>query len=99
MNVVPHAANLSSPLYRSDQDVAKFKEVLVLNDIPISRGIFITSSTFSPRARFVGIKCIDGEEFTALEKRGHFWARLRAATVFIIVGSVALGHYVTNYVE
>lgn len=32
------------------KDVAKFKEVLTLNRIPISRGIFVTTAGFTPRA-------------------------------------------------
>jgi hypothetical protein len=34
--------------------VAKFKEVLKLNGIPVRHGIFITTSTFTPRATTIG---------------------------------------------
>lgn len=41
------------------EDVAKFKEVLKLNNIPISRGIFITTSYYVPRAStsFIKFNC------------------------------------------
>eukprot|EP01133_Synstelium_polycarpum_P001474 gene1474-1712_t len=35
-------------------DVAKFKEVLALNNISLSKGLFITSSTYVPRATTIG---------------------------------------------
>ena len=60
------------------QDVAKFKEVLLQNRIPPSRGIFITTSYFSPRARHVGIRCYDGKELKALESAAA-WAPLTRA--------------------
>jgi hypothetical protein len=53
------------------EDVAKFKEVLQLNNVPLSRGVFITTSTFSPRATTIGIRCIDGEQLQRLEKRAY----------------------------
>jgi hypothetical protein len=48
--------------------VAKFKEVLNLNRISIRRGIFITTSTFVPRALTIGIKTIDGSQLRRLER-------------------------------
>ena len=51
------------------EEVSKFKEVLKLNNIPISRGIFITTSSYVPRAKTIGIKTIDGEELKILEKK------------------------------
>ena len=50
------------------EQVAKFKEVLALNGIPARRGIFITNSYYVPRAKHIGIKCIDGEELAKLER-------------------------------
>lgn len=49
------------------EDVAKFKQVLILNNINPSRGIFITTSYFTPRCSTIGIKTIDGEELKKLE--------------------------------
>lgn len=46
--------------------VAKFKEVLKLNNIPIQRGFFITTSSFTPRATTIGIKTIDGKQLRRL---------------------------------
>ena len=43
-------------------DVAKFASVLELNGIPASRGIFITNSTYVPRARMIGIRTVDGKQ-------------------------------------
>ncbi len=82
-------------LVAGPQDVAKFKEVLTLNNIPIRYGIFITSSTFSPRARFVGIKCIDGEEFAALERRSTWWPRIRLVLCVLLYGGVAVAHFLS----
>ena len=58
--------------------VAKFKvgfgagndeqEVLRLHRIPKSRGMFITTSTYTPRATTIGINCIDGAGLERLEK-------------------------------
>jgi hypothetical protein len=76
------------------QDVAKFKEVLQLNGIPVSRGLFITSSTFSPRARHIGVACLDGEEFAALESRGlwRLWARRGLALGLLgLLGALVTG--------
>lgn len=51
------------------EDVAKFKEVLQLNGMAPSRGTFVTTSVYSPRARHIGIKCIDGDELRSWERR------------------------------
>ena len=55
--------------------VAKFKEVLNLNKIPLRRGIFITTSTYTPRATTIGIRTIDGAQLAALE-RGAIWINI-----------------------
>ena len=53
------------------EDVAKFKAVLELNGIDDSKGIFVTTSKFSPRcaAHAGNIQCIDGDELKRWEKR------------------------------
>lgn len=48
--------------------VAKFKEVLRLNGISPSRGVFITTNTFTPRATTIGIKTLDGKQLRRLER-------------------------------
>ena len=51
------------------EDVAKFKAVLELNGIPPKMGTVVTTSRFSPRCKTIGLKCIDGEELRAWERR------------------------------
>eukprot|EP01129_Flabellula_baltica_P001477 TRINITY_DN11382_c0_g1_i1.p1 TRINITY_DN11382_c0_g1~~TRINITY_DN11382_c0_g1_i1.p1 ORF type:complete len:185 (-),score=35.45 TRINITY_DN11382_c0_g1_i1:63-551(-) len=58
------------------EDVTKFQQVLLFNRINPSRGIFVTNSTFSPRAKQVpSLRLIDGEEFRRLERgtRRRIW--------------------------
>eukprot|EP00939_MAST-03C_sp_MAST-3C-sp1_P001206 g1206.t1 len=52
------------------KDVAKFKEVLLQNKIPVSAGLFVTNSTYVPRAYGVGIRLVDGVELEKWESRG-----------------------------
>lgn len=59
------------------EDVAKFSAVLNLNGIPLSRGLFITTSTYVPRARTIGIRTVDGAELLALERSAWRVALLR----------------------
>uniref|UniRef100_A0A6B2LML5 Restriction endonuclease type IV Mrr domain-containing protein n=1 Tax=Arcella intermedia TaxID=1963864 RepID=A0A6B2LML5_9EUKA len=77
------------------EDVAKFKEVLNLNYIPISRGLFVTTSTYTPRATLIGIKCIDGEELKKWEKwsRKVYWIRMLLKLCFLLAMMVALYIY------
>jgi hypothetical protein len=63
------------------EEVAKFKEVLNLNGIPLSRGIFITTSSFVPRAKTIGVKTIDGVELKELEKK----SKRKSRTKFVIL--------------
>eukprot|EP00658_Telonema_sp_P-2_P020004 TRINITY_DN17871_c0_g1_i2.p1 TRINITY_DN17871_c0_g1~~TRINITY_DN17871_c0_g1_i2.p1 ORF type:complete len:230 (+),score=40.63 TRINITY_DN17871_c0_g1_i2:242-931(+) len=74
------------------EDVAKFKEVLKLNRISPSRGIFVTNSTYSPRATEIGIRTIDGQELRRLTRKysvrrsvvGRFlWLLLLSPVVWI----------------
>lgn len=58
-------------------DVAKFKEVLQLNNIPLSRGVFVTSSTYSPRATTIGVITVDGKQLIEWEKASQRRARKR----------------------
>ena len=72
------------------EEVAKFKEVLSLNGIPLHRGLFITTSTFVPRARTTGLRTLDGKELVAWEqglaRRG---LRRRAAAAAALLGLAA----------
>ena len=72
------------------KDVAKFKEVLALNNIPLKRGLFITTSTFVPRATTIGVTTIDGEALARWEKRAFAIRALRAARVLTLVTATAL---------
>jgi len=53
-------------------DVAKFKEVLTLNNIPYRNGLFITTSYYVPRATTIGIKTVDGKQLVRMEKRAIY---------------------------
>jgi Restriction endonuclease len=57
------------------EDVAKFKSVLELNRIPISRGLFVTTSTYTPRASTLGIRTIDKDQLVVWEKEARSRAR------------------------
>jgi hypothetical protein len=50
------------------EEVAKWRMVLELNNIPLRRGLFITTSSFSPRATTIGIKCLDKNDLIIWEK-------------------------------
>ena len=62
-------------------DVAKFKEVLVQNNIPPSAGLFVSNATYVPRAYKVGIRLVDGKELKRWERRARwnyfFWRPVR----------------------
>jgi hypothetical protein len=79
------------------EEVAKFKEVLSLNGISVSRGLFITTSTFVPRAKTTGVRTLDGEALAAWERslarRGLLRkGALGLALLFpVLVGAAALG--------
>ena len=61
-------------------DVAKFKSVLQLNGIAPSRGLFVTTSSYVPRAVTLGIRTLDGKQLAELERR----ARRRLSRVMIL---------------
>jgi hypothetical protein len=75
------------------EDVAKFAAVLSLNGIPLSRGLFITTSTYVPRARTIGVKTVTGDELVELERTAWRVALLRycvyAALLLVPVALVA----------
>jgi hypothetical protein len=56
------------------EEVAKWKAVLELNKVPLRRGLFVTTSRFSPRAREIGVRCLDGDELDAWEARARAMA-------------------------
>jgi hypothetical protein len=62
-------------------DVAKFKEVLVQNNIPPSAGLFVSNGPYVPRAYNVGIRLVDGKELKRWETRARwnyfFWRPVR----------------------
>lgn len=73
-NIYVECKNYSRPI---DFDkVAKFKvflsnillqEVLLLNNLDPKDGLFVTTSTYTPRCRTVGVKCVDGDELKQME--------------------------------
>lgn len=60
-----YASHRAVPL----SDVAKFKEVLLAHNIPLSRAAFVTTSKFTPRAKAIGIETIDGVQLLEWEAR------------------------------
>eukprot|EP01116_Phalansterium_solitarium_P023746 TRINITY_DN8482_c0_g2_i2.p2 TRINITY_DN8482_c0_g2~~TRINITY_DN8482_c0_g2_i2.p2 ORF type:complete len:196 (-),score=61.83 TRINITY_DN8482_c0_g2_i2:154-741(-) len=75
------------------KDVAKFKEVLALNRIPLSRGLFVTTSTYVPRATTIGVLCLDGNDLRILERRAKISGFSRFAAFALASGTLlyALG--------
>jgi len=74
-------------------DIAKFKEVLSLLGIPARRGLFVTTSTYVPRALTTGIRTIDGTQLKAWERRSYavmWWRRFRNAALLGMLGGA---HY------
>ena len=79
-------------------DVAKFASVLQLNNIPRSRGIFITTSTYVPRARTIGVRVVDGAELQqwrqqAARKRSRRWRPLLPIVGLATIIVVTQLHY------
>ncbi|EGG16371.1 putative transmembrane protein [Cavenderia fasciculata] len=62
------------------KDVAKFKEVLRLNNIGIGRGLFIASGDYVPRAKFVDIKLLDGDQLRRQEILAPFIGIIKFAS-------------------
>lgn len=58
------------------EDVAKFKEVLARNRLSPTLGLFVTTTTYVPRARSTGIRTLDGNEWVAMERRLRAIGRL-----------------------
>ena len=59
--------------------VAKFKEVLQLNGYSLRRSLFVTTSTFVPRALTIDVPTMDGKALAAWESRARRRQRLRRA--------------------
>eukprot|EP01113_Clastostelium_recurvatum_P000718 TRINITY_DN10324_c0_g1_i2.p1 TRINITY_DN10324_c0_g1~~TRINITY_DN10324_c0_g1_i2.p1 ORF type:complete len:217 (-),score=49.37 TRINITY_DN10324_c0_g1_i2:147-797(-) len=77
--------SMSVPL----EDVAKFKEVLRLLGIPARRGLFVTTSTFSPRATTIGIKTVDGTQLRQWERRATMIGLMRIVGYTFLVGLIS----------
>jgi hypothetical protein len=69
------------------EDVAKFKSVLELNGIPLSRGMLVAQGEFTPRSRTIGIRCVNGTELDAWEKRAMTAGRRRRVRLVAIFGA------------
>ncbi|KAF2070458.1 hypothetical protein CYY_008223 [Polysphondylium violaceum] len=70
------------------KDVAKFKEVLLMNNISPHQGLFFTTSTYVPRASTIGILTIDGEQLKSMERTSFFVGIFKS---FAYVFGTALG--------
>ena len=71
-----------------------FQEVLRLHHIPRSRGLFVTTSTYTPRATTIGITCIDGAGLERLEKSATSYLLMKCLIVLLCGGgSYALYYY------
>ena len=77
------------------EEVAKWRMVLELNKIPLSRGLFVTTSKFSPRARTIGVKCYDSDQLNQWERYAQrvFYVRrllfrLISMTLFFAIGLI-----------
>jgi hypothetical protein len=69
------------------------RQVLQLNNLPIHRGLFITTNTFAPRAEKIGIRCVDGAAFRRLERA----AQGRRVLRWVIAGAGAAGWLLWNF--
>ena len=54
--------------------------------IPLRRGLFITTSTYVPRARTIGVRTIDGSELVAWERNAKWLLAGRAIVSALVVG-------------
>jgi hypothetical protein len=72
------------------EEVAKFKEVLSLNGIPLSRGLFITTTGYVPRALTTGVATLDGAGLEAWEARLAWRGLLRRSAGALAVGGALL---------
>ncbi|GAM27480.1 hypothetical protein SAMD00019534_106560, partial [Acytostelium subglobosum LB1] len=77
------------------KDVAKFKEVLRLNGVSPRRGLFITSSSYTPRATTIGIRTVDGEQLRRME-RWALWVGGAKFTFYVCLSIVGFGLF-TQY--
>lgn len=73
-------------------DVAKFKEVLTLNGIPLHRGLFITTTGYVPRALTIGIRTLDGEQLMEWEKAAL--RRARRLVALRLVGTLVIATWI-----
>ena len=74
------------------EDVAKFKAVLQLNGIPLSRGLVVAPGGFSKRASTIGITCVDGEALQRWEDRARGAVlRRRIASFIFFLCAVGVG--------
>jgi len=73
------------------EEVAKWRMVLELNKIPLNRGLFVTTSRFSPRARTIGIKCLDDDELDQWERHARRVFYLRRLVLYLIsIGFISI---------
>jgi hypothetical protein len=86
-----YAADHTIPL----EAVAKFKEVLTVNRVPLGRGVFVTTSSFTPRALHCGVATVDGKQLPAwlrnqVRANARHWAlRALLRSALLAVGALA----------
>lgn len=51
----------------------------------MNRGLFITTSDFAPRCRYIGIECWNGKEFLRREKRLKRFIRIFKVSFFLSI--------------
>ena len=75
------------------KDVAKFKTVLELNNIPLRNGIFITTSTYVPRATTIGIRTVDGDQLLEMEKKAIYVRMGKYLNYFLILSFLVFSFF------
>jgi hypothetical protein len=84
------------------EEAAKFKSVLELNGIPTSRGLLVTTGKFSPRCSSIGLRCIDGEQLKAWERRAwrtRLARRLAAVALLLAAASLFILEHAPRFVD
>jgi hypothetical protein len=71
----------------------QFQMVLALNGIPCQKGLFITTSSFTPRCLTIGVRTIDGKQLLALERRAVQVRRFRVCSHVVLATFSALCLY------
>lgn len=92
-----------------DLETANFPEKLPWLFFPLNerfpncvfRGVFITTSTFTPRCGTVGIRCVDGVQLARMERWSYVVRTMNRSLQGLALGAVAVaaGYLYTNPVQ